>query len=426
MVFANPSYLWALLGLVVPLAIHLWSKKEAKTIKIGSIQLLDESNSRQSSSIQLNELLLLLLRMAIVALVVLLLASPKWRSQDSKNQITYLVEPSLANHPVLKTVLDSLSEASSVLLLKKGFPEWEAEMQDSKAETPNYWQLVQGMDSLVSDSIVVFTNAYFRGIKSMRPTTQKKIHWVDMASEMEQHLPLVALQKNQGAQLVTMMGNGQDTWFQKENLADGFNLNDAEDSLRINAAHGPVTVPLLHQDTLKIQMFAAPEFVMDQKYIKASFGALSEFLDQPIIIEDLKEVNQKDAATLHIWLRKEPLKELKGHWLVFKENSGSEHLIESSSNPNVHFLTSRLDIKNTMEEHLSDQLLKLLDLNSDVETLIQQNDERQISLGELKPNYVAPKSRKERASFKDASPWFLVLLLLLMLLERVVSYLKQQ
>src|SRR5690606_9538570 len=105
MVFANPSYLWALWGLLVPLAIHLWSKKEAKTIKIGSIQLLDESNSRQSNSIQMNEWLLLLLRMLIVGLVVLLMAGPQWRTYKNKDQVTYFVEPSLADEPTLTKVL---------------------------------------------------------------------------------------------------------------------------------------------------------------------------------------------------------------------------------------------------------------------------------------------------------------------------------
>ena len=59
MTFLNPTYLWGLLGLAVPLAIHLWSKMEGKTIKIGSIQLLTEANPKQASSIHLNELFLL-------------------------------------------------------------------------------------------------------------------------------------------------------------------------------------------------------------------------------------------------------------------------------------------------------------------------------------------------------------------------------
>ncbi|MEP0086438.1 MAG: BatA domain-containing protein, partial [Maribacter dokdonensis] len=83
MSFAHPSYLWALLGLLVPIAIHLWSKKEAKTIKIGSVQWLSESKSKQSSSIQLNEWWLLVLRMGIISLLVLLMAKPQWHSKVS-------------------------------------------------------------------------------------------------------------------------------------------------------------------------------------------------------------------------------------------------------------------------------------------------------------------------------------------------------
>ena len=88
MSFAHPSYLWALLGLLVPIAIHLWSKKEAKTIKIGSVQLLSESKSRQSSSIQLNEWWLLLLRIGIISLLVVLLAKPQWYSKVSNKTLT--------------------------------------------------------------------------------------------------------------------------------------------------------------------------------------------------------------------------------------------------------------------------------------------------------------------------------------------------
>ena len=53
MSFLNPTYLWALLGLLIPIAIHLWSKKEGKTVKIGSIELLRESDSKQTSIIKI-------------------------------------------------------------------------------------------------------------------------------------------------------------------------------------------------------------------------------------------------------------------------------------------------------------------------------------------------------------------------------------
>src|SRR5690606_15890634 len=107
-------------------------------------------------------------------------AGPQWRTYKNKDQVTYLVESSLADDPTLTKVLDSLDDTSAVLLLKSGFPEWGVDMEEVERETPNYWQLVQKMDSLPSDSIVIFAHAYLQGFRSMRPTTHKKIHWVAM------------------------------------------------------------------------------------------------------------------------------------------------------------------------------------------------------------------------------------------------------
>ena len=97
MTFGNPFYLWTLLGLLVPIAIHLWSKKEAKIIKIGSIKFLTPSDSKQSSRIKLNELWLLFLRMFIISILAIILSEPQWQSKSKNIPITYIVDPILLN-----------------------------------------------------------------------------------------------------------------------------------------------------------------------------------------------------------------------------------------------------------------------------------------------------------------------------------------
>ena len=302
MVFANPSYLWALLGLLVPLAIHLWSKKEAKTIKIGSIQLFDESNSRQSSSIQLNEWLLLLLRMLIVALVVFLMAGPQWRTKGDRKQVTYLVETSLAIDASISKILDSLQENSPVFLLANGFPAWEADGDyQMHKEQPNYWQMVQKMDSLRSDSIVVFTKALQKGFRSMRPNTQKKIHWVVTDTEGIQDQPLMAFKGKDGIELVTVSSSGKTTKTNKNVWDDGFEV--INDSLRL-LSDEPKIVPLKKLDTLHVNMFVEAEFEREGNYIEASFKALSTFLKREILIHKQDESinNQADLnlSLIHI------------------------------------------------------------------------------------------------------------------------------
>lgn len=423
MVFANPSYLWALLGLLVPLAIHLWSKKEAKTIKIGSIQLLDESNSRQSSSIQLNEWLLLLLRMLIIALIVLLMAGPQWRTKGNQKQITYLVESSIANEASISAVLDSLQEDSPVFLLKNGFPEWEVDADyQSDKEQPNYWQLVQKMDSLRSDSIVVFTKALVKGIKSMRPNTQKKIHWVVMESEEAKDRPLLAFNRESGVELITVSSSGRATKFNKEALEEGFEITN--DSLRL-LSDEPITVPLNTLDTIQINLYVADDFEREGKYMEASFRALSAFLKREIVVHKEDEPTS-DQANLNIWLSNEPKYNLEGKWLVYQENPLAKQLIELSPRENLFYLTSRLNPKNTVDQHLPEQLLTILGLDNDLKAVVTNVDARQLDEAELKPNYVEPKRKRERATLLDISLWVFCFLAMLMIVERLLSNYKKQ
>jgi len=423
MVFANPSYLWALLGLLVPLAIHLWSKKESKTIKIGSIQLLDESNSRQSSSIQLNEWLLLLLRMLIIALIVLLMTGPQWRTKGNQKQITYLVEASIANEASISSVLDSLQEESPVLLLENGFPEWEDDAgYQSDKEQPNYWQLVQKMDSLRSDSIVVFTKALVKGIKSMRPNTQKKIHWVVVESEETQDQPLMAYKRESGVELITASSSGRATKINKELLEEGFNISN--DSLRL-LSEEPQTVLLKKLDTLQINLYVEDDFEREGKYIEASFRALSAFLKREIVVHKEDEF-ARNQADLNIWLSKGPNNDSEGKWLVYQENPLAKQLIESSPRKNLFYLTSKLNPKNTVDQYLPEQLLNILALDSDLKDLVANVDTRQLDEAELKPNYVEPKRKRERATLLDISLWVFSILAALMIMERFISNYKKQ
>ena len=43
MSFLQPSYLWALLAIAIPIAIHLWSRKKVRTIRVGSTQYITEN-----------------------------------------------------------------------------------------------------------------------------------------------------------------------------------------------------------------------------------------------------------------------------------------------------------------------------------------------------------------------------------------------
>jgi len=74
--FLNPFFLFGLLAAAVPLLIHLWSRRQAVTVDFSSLMFLVAAHRQNVRRLQLKQLLILLLRMLIVALIALALARP--------------------------------------------------------------------------------------------------------------------------------------------------------------------------------------------------------------------------------------------------------------------------------------------------------------------------------------------------------------
>ena len=240
MTFLHPSYLWALWGLLVPIAIHLWSKKEAKTIMVGSVQLLSESKSKRSSSLQLNEWLL---RLIVLSLVVLLMAKPQWTNKSYAAEVVYLVEPSLTADINLKPILDSLTQENEVRLLEKHFPAYTiSENIVNDENVPDYWQLASEMDALNSDSIVVFTKGFLQGLKGMRPRTHNNIHWIQMdVATPAIEKPIWAYKDNERVRLISVISNAERTSFITDEISEGdttIQPNETGDSIKIDLENG--------------------------------------------------------------------------------------------------------------------------------------------------------------------------------------------
>ena len=91
--FVNPGLLWGLAILAVPILIHLINLMRHRRVQWAAMEFLLISRRKNSAWIRLKELLLLALRVAIVAAVVLCCAapfaepmgSPVRRSQDASD-----------------------------------------------------------------------------------------------------------------------------------------------------------------------------------------------------------------------------------------------------------------------------------------------------------------------------------------------------
>ena len=76
MAFLNPFFLFGLLAAGIPLIIHLWNRRRVVTIDFSSLMFLMAAHRENARRFQLRQLLILLLRMLIIALIALALSRP--------------------------------------------------------------------------------------------------------------------------------------------------------------------------------------------------------------------------------------------------------------------------------------------------------------------------------------------------------------
>ncbi len=431
MPFAHPSYLWALLGLLVPIAIHLWSKKEAKTIKIGSVQWLSESKSKQSSSIQLNEWWLLVLRIVIISLLVLLMAKPQWHSKVSNTSLTYIIEPELIQHTDFMSRFNEINDDQEIRLLHKGLPLEENE-QDITAQhfLPDYWALASEMDALQTDSIVVFTKGLAKGLKGARPETKHKMHWVVIDSALAKETPLLAYKKKNGLQLFTGKSSPFDTKVSKKyiKLDDDFALSNNGDSLVIAGKNPVEKIPVYVQNPVKIALYYTDSLQKDKSYVEAALKAISIYSNREIQVEsslDTEVVSNKEVDAM-IWLSAKPAPKTAKKLLVFKEDALSKSMIITGVAEHTYYLTKRITSENAVTERLTEQLLQMLDINGEVEKFIAEVDRRSVTATELETTYTPSKRKQKQLAGQNVNPYLWLILLVLLLVERFVAYKRKQ
>ena len=74
--FAHPGLLYLAIGAAVPVIIHLLRRRRVQVVRFPAVRFLRKSSQRRKTKTNLKHLLLLLMRMALVALLAVILARP--------------------------------------------------------------------------------------------------------------------------------------------------------------------------------------------------------------------------------------------------------------------------------------------------------------------------------------------------------------
>ncbi len=426
MTFLNPIYLWSLLGVFIPIAIHLWSRRKVVTVKVGSIKLLHPSEPRQTSTVRLNELWLLLLRILIILLLGLLLSKPQLLAKAENSTLLYIIEPSLLASQKMEGLLEGLpSEAMRVLAT--GFPEVENYDVSIDKDVPNYWQLAQGLKELPADSLVVFTNAFISGVLGKRPTTSTNINWIVLDSEDSSEVLIEAELKRDSLNLLNVSSDWERTRFSKINLA----LDSEEirwDPTKSNILTDKDTVPLLPGKTINILLVHTDSLQQEVKYINTVCRVVSRYLKQQIVVQTTSQADSTDLKSYDasIWLGTTPKENSKSTRLLFKPDALATGLIQKGDFKNEFYLTRGLNSENIVSEHLAEELVMILNGYKNLTSKVEVYDKRVLDVNEIRPNTIEEKETENQAKLVDIRSWIWVFLALLISIERITAKFRKQ
>lgn len=289
------TYLIGLFAIVIPIVIHLWSKKTRKTIPFGTIRFLSEDDTQAIKSLIPTEWFLLILRILMLVVLILIMSEPLWKVSGQKKEMV-LIDPAYKNHPNFGELKDSLQQHTDVRWFSVGFPIIEDSLIESNL---SHWELLKRLQ-INTSSITVISPRKLAQYIGTKPTVSS-VNWVSLPMD---HQTFELGDFKSGASVVRLLGSSdqQSTYFSHNTLSG----SSATDSLLL---------------TVAIQ--ADDAFVELNEFIRASIEAVNE--DSPLQIRLTDENN----AEWLIWLKHEPAPKRRN--LLYATTHSDQQLIREVS-----------------------------------------------------------------------------------------------
>ena len=338
--FLSPILLLLSLSVLIPIVIHLLSRRRGKTLKIGSVKLIAESQSSKFKNLKLSEVMLLLLRTTLLILLALLLAKPYWIDHKSINESEgkhwVLISPEILdkiNDSSINTKIDSLiSNGYEPHLFDSKFPKINWNVKDEIDQSlQNYWSLLREADSILppGSQLVVFAPNQLKYFRGERPQLNSEYTWYPIESEKSQWIEKAKIHKDK--LLVTLgFSDSSKTFFREyefeiprtPRIFSGNNMPPVEvvpdlkrEEIRIRiiqASNDYSDVFRIQTNPSKrvVQIFYEEDRVDDANYVRAAVEAVEEIIKIPISIsmlgmKDFEKVT--NSPELIFWLSSEEI-----------------------------------------------------------------------------------------------------------------------
>ena len=332
------SFFWLpFLLLALPIVIHLWNRRKAKRIAIGSIRHIPSASVRKWRRVRLSKPLLLLLRCFLVLMAAVLLMRPAWlqKRRATLAQTNVFISPQLfplSQYPPILQYLDSLDVKNrSVRLLNREMNEIDSLNQNfpTSIASQNNWSLLRQIERnhCPHTSCIVFMSSRQASYKGTKPfvnnclqthilPSAKKNVWLEsidklpnkryrllfgksdaQKTEFIKHLAVIA--PTAGKLKIPEIGT-----LQYRTLSNGttaFHTKDSTIHRQFNLNGLPI------QKTKRALIHHSAQRTTDARYLHAALSALVQVYDLPIKIEDATSLKKADTtAKYHFWLSSLP------------------------------------------------------------------------------------------------------------------------
>ena len=418
-----PTYLWGLLGVIVPILIHLWSKKQRATIKVGSIQFIKPTQTNRASSMYPNEWILLLLRSAIIGIVTLILSGLQLNQRLHSYEVAYFVEPSLKASIRIQNLIDASKSNVGLFSLEPGFPEL---ISKRKTDTiPNqlfYWQLARELEHFPADSIVLLTRGYVKNIVGKRPSLSKNIKWIQAEGSSEiLTKSITAVESKNQTTTYAIKSNDHHTQFLKRRSEGSQNKNNTQiDSLITSQAS-----PILVRKELTVGLKVDDTFAFQKPFIKALLAVVSDHLDVAIKSEEVATSTIRKDRDLLIWMSEEEPPTTQATVLYYQPDIFAKKLL-IKRNGKSYQVTQLLNVKNSVEQHLADELVVILGSSAIIKEKAKIFDQRKIAVNELETKHDFKATIHNQIQKSSMETYLYIVLLLLLIAERIFSKIRRQ
>ena len=330
---ANPSALLALLGLLVPLAIHLWNRRPGREVAVGSLRWLTAGANRRLRNLRLEQVWLLLLRAALLAALAVALAGPQWRRPQPAGRGQVLISRELADGSSLAAVrpaLDSLRRRGYELRwLAAGLPaitpaEWQADSLGQKASSSLqkadnlYWaRIQQAAASFPGQPLLAVTPAALRGLGGPHPALPASLTWQPIPTRTAATWLQAAAASADSLRLLLGQSDEKQTTFRVVRVArpqPGTTVAAARlpplryetvagtPQLRPMVADSGLAAPAVPVRTgpMRVVLFAPASAAEEARYLRAALRAAAVGLPAPLALTS--SPTEPDPASAPDWL----------------------------------------------------------------------------------------------------------------------------